>query len=98
LRNLLLFEPADMLIDFLFIRTSTYDNSVVPSKYSQFVESSYKIPTRSDVAGYEDRKSEDRKWVHESPAIAGASGASPAFSYSLELVVTKSQIARVRVG
>jgi hypothetical protein len=51
----------------------TYDNSVVPSKYGELVKASYQIPARSDVAGYEDRKSEDGEWVHESPPIAGAS-------------------------
>lgn len=51
----------------------TYDDSVVPSEDSQVIKSSDQIPPRSDVAGYEDRKSENREGVHESPSIAGAS-------------------------
>jgi hypothetical protein len=50
-----------------------YNNSVIPSKNGKFVKSSYQIPARSDIAGYEDRKSEDREWVHECRPIAGAS-------------------------
>lgn len=52
---------------------ATYHDSVVPSKNGKLVESSYQIPPRSDVAGYEDRKGEDGEWVHESPTTAGAS-------------------------
>lgn len=49
-----------------------YDDSVVPGEDSKLIKSSDQIPPRSDVAGYEDRKSENREGVHESP-IAGAS-------------------------
>jgi len=52
---------------------NTYDDSVVPGEDCKLIKSSNQIPPRSDVAGYEDRKSEDRKGVHESPSIAGAS-------------------------
>lgn len=43
-----------------------YNDSVVPSKDSEIIEPGNQIPPRSDVACYEDRKSEDRERVHES--------------------------------
>lgn len=52
---------------------SSYHNAVVPCEYSKIVEASHQIPPRSDVAGYEDRKSEDREGVHEFLPIAGTS-------------------------
>ena len=51
----------------------TYNNSVVPSKNDQIIEPGNQIPPRSDVAGYEDRKSEDREGVHESGSTVRAS-------------------------
>jgi hypothetical protein len=51
----------------------TYNDSVVPGEDCKLIKSSNQIPPRSDVAGYEDRKSEDGEGVHESPPIAGAS-------------------------
>lgn len=47
--------------------------SVIPCEYCKLIKSSNQIPPRSDVAGYEDRKCEDREGVHESFPIAGAS-------------------------
>lgn len=52
---------------------STCDDSVVPGEDSKLIQSSNQIPPRSDVTGYEDRKSEYREGVHESPPIARAS-------------------------
>lgn len=40
-----------------------YD-AFIPSKNGQFVEPSNKVPSSSDVASYEYRKSEYRKGVH----------------------------------
>jgi hypothetical protein len=48
----------------------SYHDSVVPGEYCQLIEPSNQIPPRCDIASYEDRKSEDREWVHESPATA----------------------------
>jgi hypothetical protein len=49
-----------------------YDDSVIPGEDGKLIKSSNKIPPRSDVAGYEDRKCEDREGVHESPSIAAS--------------------------
>lgn len=51
---------------------STYDDSVVPGEDGKIIQSSNQIPPRSDVACYEDPKSEDRERVHESFSIARA--------------------------
>jgi hypothetical protein len=50
-----------------------YHNPVVPGKDCKLIKSSYQIPPRSDVSGYEDGKSEDGEGVHESRPIAWAS-------------------------
>lgn len=42
----------------------TYDNTFIPSKYDQFVETGNKIPSGSDVASYEDGKSKNGEGVH----------------------------------
>jgi hypothetical protein len=55
----------------------TYDNSVVPSKDSEVIKSSYQIPPRSDVARYEDPKGDYRDGVHEYFSTVRA---SPSFS------------------
>ncbi|KAK6443534.1 hypothetical protein LTR95_000361 [Oleoguttula sp. CCFEE 5521] len=44
--------------------SAAYDDSVVPSKDSELIQSSDKIPARSDVAGEEDAKGDDGYWVH----------------------------------
>ena len=54
-------------------RAVAYHNSVVPGEDCKVIKSRYQIPPRSDIAGYEDRKSENREGVHESLSIAGAS-------------------------
>lgn len=55
----------------------TYNNSVVPSKDSEVIKSSYQIPPRSDVARYEDPKGDYREGVHEYFSTVRA---SPSFS------------------
>lgn len=45
--------------DILVVSNGTHNDSVIPGEYGQFIQSSNKIPPRSDVAGYEDRKGED---------------------------------------
>lgn len=47
--------------------------SVIPCEYCKLIKSSNQIPPRSDVAGYENRKCENREGVHELFPIAGAS-------------------------
>jgi hypothetical protein len=42
---------------------------VIPGKNGELIQSSNQIPPGSNVAGYEDPKSEDRKGVHEEAAI-----------------------------
>ncbi|CAG8980176.1 hypothetical protein HYALB_00007417 [Hymenoscyphus albidus] len=42
----------------------TYDDSVVPGKDCKLIKSGDQIPPGCDVTGYEDRKCEDREWVH----------------------------------
>lgn len=53
-------------------KRSPYNNSVVPSKYSKFVESGDQIPPRSDIASNEDTKRQNGERVHEAFAMAGA--------------------------
>jgi hypothetical protein len=48
----------------------SYHNSVIPGKYCKVIKSSNKVPPRSDVAGYEDPKGENREGVHESLSLA----------------------------
>lgn len=50
----------------------SYHDSVVPGEDGKLIKSSNQIPPRSDIASYKDRKSENRKGVHESPPIAVA--------------------------
>lgn len=52
---------------------SARHNSVFPGEDSKFIKLSNKIPPRSNVAGYEDRESENGEGVHESSTVAGAS-------------------------
>jgi hypothetical protein len=47
----------------------THDDSVIPGKYGELIQSSNQIPPGSNVASYEDPKGEDREGVHESAAI-----------------------------
>lgn len=42
-----------------------YNNSVIPSEYSQLIQSRDKIPARGDITGKEDAKGEDGDRVHE---------------------------------
>ena len=49
---------------------NSYHNSVIPGKYCKVIKSSNKVPPRSDVAGYEDPKGENREGVHESLSLA----------------------------
>lgn len=48
----------------------SYHDSVVPGEDSELIQPSDQIPPRSDIASYEDRKSENRERVHESLATA----------------------------
>lgn len=70
------------------VRSFANHYSVIPCEYDKFIKSSNQIPPRSDVAGYEDRKCEDGKRVHESLAIARASlsGASSSFDEALAAI------------
>lgn len=47
--------------------------SVIPCEDCKLIKSSNQIPPRSDVAGYENRKCENREGVHESFPISCAS-------------------------
>jgi hypothetical protein len=51
-------------------RGKSYHNSVVPGEDGELIQPSNQIPPRSDIASYEDRKSENRERVHESLATA----------------------------
>lgn len=53
-------------------KQDTHDNSVVPSKNRELIQSSNQIPPGGYVAGYEDAEGQDRERVHESTSIAGA--------------------------
>lgn len=44
----------------------THNNSVVPGKDGKLIKASNEIPSSSDVASYENAKSEDREGVHRS--------------------------------
>lgn len=62
---------------------------MIPCEYCKLIKSGNQVPPRSDVAGYENRKCEDREGVHESFPIAGASLKDCAIGKNRERFTTK---------
>ena len=58
-------KPASQSLRASRAREQTYQDSVVPSKDGQLIETGNKVPACSDVASYEYAEGEDGEGVHE---------------------------------